>query len=329
MSKLKKQKSVLNQNNSTKHPKEFRKIQNLKSELLWVIVIVIFAAIMLISRDFFLTFTVFLVFIAATFLLLLIPLISILIKITLRTKCSDFAFQLFIYLQLIPIGILGIADMVLIMEKQSIWEPSVFWFPLVLFPGLLIFQLNRIKKPIFWNKALNNYKAPIISRQSVQIIEEQDGYSQRPVSLKFQPLKDFIPSPSSFKEQIENYCIFLGRQGELIDWHIEESFAILYPRFLIHAPNLLKPLEFYQFLRRLFSKRNLTSIEISLSPAQISLNIAFQDYSILNREVTFHILSVNILESVTQSLNAYFHNDLEGAYQKLIGRIGEDSSSPN
>jgi hypothetical protein len=326
MNKSNTKKTVLNQKISSKRPNEFKKIYNYKNELLWAILIGIIVAIMLFSRNLLLTFIVFLGFLSALLILIEIPLLWILIRITLHTKCSDFAFQVFIYLQIIPIAILSIVDLASALETQSLWTPSAFWVPIVLFPGIIVFQLSRIKKPIFGDGDLSNYTAPLISRRSVETYEELDGYSQRSISSEFQSLEDLIPSPSHFKEQLENYCIFLGKQGELIDWHIEESFAILYPRFLINAPNLLKPLKFWQFLRRLHTKKNMTSIEISLSPAQISLNIAFHDYNILNREVTFHTLSLNVLESVKQSLTAYFHNDLEAAHQKMIGRIEKNSS---
>jgi hypothetical protein len=103
---------------------------------------------------------------------------------------------------------------------------------------------------------------------------------------------------------------------------VTEDRAILYPRFLIRTPNIIKsPLRFINFMKALRSKTNLTSIEISYPTKQMFIKIAFSEYDILNREVTFHALALGILETFKMSLFAFFSNDLKSAYSLLINII--------
>ena len=303
-------------------PREFKSFIDNKTQLVCFILLGICITFFIFSRNYILSFIVLLLLIIPYSILFIIPLVWTFIKVTFRTKSYDFALQLFVYLQTIPITIISIVIFYALLTNELF-----FWADLSLYLAILLnihififaFGWRKLKKPIFWNDEMNKFSAPLISRQSIHIIEELDGYSQRSISLKYDSLEDLIQSPFDFKTKLENYCIFLGKKGELIDWHVEESFAILYPRFLVRTPNIIKkPFFFFRFLRKLYTKRDITSLDISCSPSQISINMAFQDYYHLNREPTFHTLCLNVLESVKQSLTAFLKNNYEEAYNELI-----------
>lgn len=323
-------KSDLITENLHSRPREFKPNIYNKALLGYLIFYLISATIFLFSRNSVLRSISLLLLLIPFLILWAIPLVWILAKIALRTKSYDFAFQFFVYFQSIPCLI--VLTLNFILTEYYFLEYSFLhpFGPLVIPQLIFLFGWVWFKKPIFWKDNLDKFKAPLISRQSIRINEELDGYSQRSISLKYDSLDDLIQSPFDFKTQLENYCIYLGKKGELIDWHIEESFAILYPRFLILTPNLFKnPLFFFQFLRKLYTKRDLTFFHITCSPPQISINIAFQDYSNLNREVTYRTLCLKVLESVKYSLTAFIEEDYEAAYNWLIDdnfRVLESSS---
>jgi len=248
----------------------------------------------------------------------LIPQILIFTKITLRTKSTIFAREWLINFQVLVLIGIGLISFFPFSEDYSYgrnWLIVIFNFGIF----FLFIQRKSVKrKPLFRDVKMNISQTPIVSVHSIEIKEELDGYSQRPISSDFQLLRRLIRSSSDFKKQLDNFCTFLGKKGELIDWYIEESYAILYPRFAIKFPNLRKnPLFFYHTLRRVRFNEEQTSIELTLFPPQISININFEDYETLNREPTFHTLCLNVLESVKESLIAFLNNDLEAAYNIL------------
>ncbi len=51
------------------------------------------------------------------------------------------------------------------------------------------------------------------------------------------------------------------------------------------------------------------------------IKVAFSEYDILNREVTFHALALGILETFKMSLFPFFSNDLKSVYSLLINVI--------
>lgn len=257
----------------------------------------------------------------------IIPQTLISAKFTLRTKSTVFAREWFFNFLLLVLSFIMPIAFFPSSEDYSLGSnllQVVYWFGMCLF----FFQQNCYKrKPLVWNVKMSISSAPIVSVHSIEIKEELDGYSQRPISSEFQELDSLIPSSTNFVNKIEEFCVFLGKRGELIDWCIEESFAILYPRFIIKIPNLFKnPLFYYQLLKKVRLNEELTSVEITLSPPQISININFHDYETLNRETTFHTLCLSIIESVKKSLTAFLNNDLDAAYHELTR--GRESDYP-
>ncbi len=254
---------------------------------------------------------------AAIFLLIfmLFPFLWILIKVTYRTRNRNFAFQMFNYLQFTLIcTIIYPVSYWLSFEKGQI-DPRI---PTLFFLSISIFFVLRLfyRNPLFWDEELIYRSSTLLSHQALHIDSEQDGYSQRPLFSVFPIMTEFISSPVEFQVQLEKYARFLGKKGVIVDWDIDETSAILYPRFLIKF--VWKFWLIYQFLNRFRMKRNLTTIEISFSPPQLSIRVSPEDYKILAREVTFHSLGQHILGRVQQSLLAFFNNDLNMTYMALF-----------
>jgi len=221
----------------------------------------------LLSGYFLLLNTLYLMIWLLIVILIFIPQTWILCIITKRTKSIVFTKDLFINSLIFILLSFGILGILFAYENPSfIWIPFLSQISTTCGLFLIVLKHKFLNKPLFWDHSIKISQAPIISIHSIEIDEELDGYSQRPISSDFQALENLIPSPSDFKNKLENYCLFLGKKGELIDWHIEESIALIYPRFITQTPVLLKPLFLYQLLKRLRTKEDITSIEISLSP---------------------------------------------------------------
>ena len=306
---------------SARFTKEFSTPKRKRSDFFHlVIILLITVAILIIGfNNFHPVFISFLIFELCFLFLILLPLIWILIKITIRTKNFDFGFQVFVYLQVVFYMFLASAKLGLLFENQPTNIKLLLDLIFYGMPLVLIGQTRLFKKSIFRNEWHPTTNASIILRQSLQVEEEHNGFSERPIFTEFQELEKYISSPTEFKTQFEKYCCLMGKMGELVDWDVTEDRVNLYPRFLIHSPNILKaPLQFINFIKAISSKTGLTTIEISYPSKQMMIKVAFGEYDILNREVTFHILALNILESLKKSLLAFFANDPESAFSMLI-----------
>jgi hypothetical protein len=265
----------------------------------------------------YLFFSIYILFLAPFLLIVAVPLIWILIKITFRTRNRDFMLQLFVVIQLTVVCCFIFPISVLFSFERELLTVTYLMLSMSLI--ILGIVMNFSHKPIFWNSSLDYYSAPLLVHQSAEINGEQDGYSQRPLLVSFQEMEDFISSSAEFRVQLEKYARFLGKKGELIDWDIKDTSVTLYPRFLIRTPNFLWEFRlFYQFLYRLLTRRNLTTIEIIFSAPQISIRVSAEDYDLLSREVTFHLLVESILKCFKESLLAFFNQDFNAAYQNLF-----------
>ena len=308
---------------SARFSKEFRRTQSKKSEILMLsILIILLTALVVISfiaKDSHFSYIGFLLLAVCYVILIAIPLIWILVKITIRTKNFDFAFQAFVYSQTVMVIFIAATRDIPLFENQLNSIKLLVDLIIYLAPLAFFIQIRMFRKSILRNDEINVKNASIVLSQSLQIEEEQNGFSERPIFTQYQELEALISSPTDFKTQFEKYCVFMGKKGELIDWHVTEDRAILYPRFLIRSPNIIKsPFRFINFMKAVRSKTDLTTIEISYSTKQIFIKVAFSDYNVLNREVTFHSLALSILETLKLSANAFFSNDLESAYSLLI-----------
>ena len=92
----------------------------------------------------------------------------------------------------------------------------------------------------------------------------------------------------------------------------------LYPRFLTWWPTLFfKPLGMIYFLNNVRKRKNLTVVEITYDPPQISIQVSPADYEILSKEVTFHLLGQNVLKKIKESLLAFLNDDRDVAINIL------------
>jgi len=324
MKMSKTEKTINNSRKTTRYRAEFSRIDRKTNILGTLLFLLVLGGVVLMGLflDFF-TFIDFStsLFIFVTFvdifllIFMLIPFLWILIKVTYRTRNRSFAFQMFNYLQFTLIcTIIHPVSYWLSFEKGQ-WDPrfqGFFWLSCSSFFVLKYFFRN----PLFWDEELTYRSSTLLSHQALNIDSEQDGYSPRPLFSDFHIITEFISSAVEFHVQLEKYARFLGKKGVIIDWYIDDTSAILYPRFLIKFQ--LKFWLLYQFLNRFRMKRNLTTIEISFSPPQLSIRVSPEDYTILAREVTFHSLGQHILGRVQQSLLAFFNNDLNMAYMALF-----------
>ena len=81
---------------------------------------------------------------------------------------------------------------------------------------------------------------------------------------------------------------------------------------------LINPLIMIRTLNNVRKKQNLTVIEIIFDSPQISIHVSPIDYDILAREVTFHLLSVKVLERMKQSIVAFLDKDKLVSYDVLF-----------
>jgi len=323
MKMSKTEKTITNSSKTSGYRAEFSRIDR-KTEILGTLLFFLIlggGVLMSLFLDFFtfLDFStslfIFLTFAAIfSLIFILFPYLWILIKVTYRTKNRSFAFQMFNYLQFTIICMIIYPVSYWLSFEKGQWDPRFqlfFWLSNSSFFVLRLFHRN----PLFWD-VLTYRNSTLLSHQALHIDSEQDGYSQRPLFSVFPIMTEFISSPVEFHVQLEKYARFLGKKGVIIDWYIDDTSAILYPRFLIKFQ--LKFWLIYQFLNRFRMRRNLTTIEISFSPPQLSIRVSPEDYKILAREVTFHSLGQHILGRVQQSLLAFFNNDLNITYMALF-----------
>ena len=323
MKMSKTEKSINNSSRTSGYRAEFSRIDR-KTEILGTLMFFLVlggGVLMALFLDFF-TFIdfstslfIFFTFLAIFLLIfMLFPFLWILIKVTYRTKNRSFAFQMGNYLQFTLIcTIIYPVSYWLSFEKGQV-DPrfqTLYFLSYSIFFVLKLFHRNIL----LWDE-LTYKDSTLLSHQALYIDSEQNGYSQRPLFSFFPIMTEFISSPVEFHVQLEKYARFLGKKGVIIDWDIDDTSAILYPRFLIKFH--LKFWLIYQFLNRFRMKRNLTTIEISFSPPKISIRVSPEDYKILAREVTFHSLGQHILGRLQQSLLAFFNNDLNMTYMALF-----------
>lgn len=269
-------------------------------------------------------------FLVVYLLIAAIFVITILFQITYRTRCIDFFFQLLIYFQFIMVSFLLLP---LIFLSNCVWllRPDISFSPdwgqfFLIIPifwiiSLFIFGLARrsFRKPIFWLDWLEPDKLTIINKSATDIHEVEDGYSQRPLFLPFTEISDYIYDIAAFQEKFQSYAKFIARKGDFIDWSLKEKSIIFYPRFLIQTPNiLLRPISFFKFWNNLRIKQELTTIKLDYITKNLSIRVSSGDYTMLEREVTFHLLLEKILQSVKESIIKFLEGDFKNSYNVFL-----------
>jgi hypothetical protein len=117
---------------------------------------------------------------------------------------------------------------------------------------------------------------------------------------------------------MEEYARFLTERSELIGWDIDENSAILYPRVLMGRHDFGLGIRYlWDLLIRIYKKKELTTISISFESREISIRIAREDYDLLS-EVTYHLLSQQILERFKQSIITFMEASIEESYKILF-----------
>jgi len=188
----------------------------------------------------------------------------------------------------------------------------------------LVVEFRFIRQPLLLNDAdvsrnVSETKSTIISLSALEIESIEDGYSQRALFLEVNALANLVTSLKDFRSRVIDYASFLGKKGVIIDWKITDNSIRLFPRFLVpRGRSLTDCWGMWQLLNSVRKLKNLTELEITYSPPQISIQVAPNDYEMLAREVTFHFLGLNVLNRVGQSLIAFLNDDREAAYNLLF-----------
>lgn len=263
------------------------------------------------------------------YVLICIPLIWMLFIITRRTKSWIFGIQIIVYVQVAIVffiyQIITVAPNYFPIVRSFL--SAVFSIPLlgiisIYYPLLVFVELFLIRHPLFTTGIKETHyfgKSTIISSQATKIDSTEDGYSQRPLFSEFNGLASCVQSVEEFQSVGTDYAKFLGKKGLIIYWEITNAAIKLYPRFLTWWPSLLfNPLGMIYFLNNVRKRKNLTVVEITYDPPQISIQVSPADYEILAKEVTFHLLGQNVLKKVKESLLAFLNDDQDVAYNLLF-----------
>ncbi|MHA2297049.1 MAG: hypothetical protein ACXAEU_17470 [Candidatus Hodarchaeales archaeon] len=255
------------------------------------------------------------------------PFFIVLTIIVIRTRSRNFFFQIFPNVGL-QILITVAAFSPYIQFEEDLFTMIFIGFLLLLvvleciFLSWVINGVKHNKKPLFFwtffQDTFEAYSSTVLSQQALLITDQQDGYSQRPFFASFPEISRHCTSPSVFKSKMEEYARFLTERSELIGWDIDENSAILYPRVLMGRHDFGLGIRYlWDLLIRIYKKKELTTISISFESREISIRIAREDYDLLS-EVTYHLLSQQILERFKQSIITFMEASIEESYKILF-----------
>ncbi|MFX0208248.1 MAG: hypothetical protein ACFFDT_19845 [Candidatus Hodarchaeota archaeon] len=251
-----------------------------------------------------------------------IPHLLILFRITVRTKNKNFCLQFVAYthyyVSLLGFGVgpfLANLNIINLLSLASLFIISTL---------VLLVEFKFIQQPLLLiftdvSKRASKTRSTILSSVALTIDSIEDGYSQRALSLGLKALTNLVSSFEDFMDLGKVYIRFLANKGVIIDWEITDNAIKLYPRFLIPASSILTNWgRKWQLLVNLRKRKNLTKLEITYDPPQITIQVAPNDYEMLAKEITFHFLGLNVLNRVGQSLIAFVNDDREAAYNLLF-----------
>lgn len=255
----------------------------------------------------------------------IVPLLWMLFKFAYRTKNWNFIFQFIVYTQLYTFFfVISALSLLLLLNMINSDVFTVLNLIVVLSSLPLVVEFRFIRQPLLLNDAdvsrnVSETKSTIISLSALEIESIEDGYSQRALFLEVNALANLVTSLKDFRSRVIDYASFLGKKGVIIDWKITDNSIRLFPRFLVpRGRSLTDCWGMWQLLNNVRKLKNLTELEITYSPPQISIQVAPNDYEMLAREVTFHFLGLNVLNRVGQSLIAFLNDDREAAYNLLF-----------
>ena len=253
-----------------------------------------------------------------------VPLLWMLFKFTHRTKNWNFFFQFIVYTQYYT-SLLTITAVYSLLSLNMINFDvfAVLSLIVILSFLLLIVEFWFIRQPLLlrdadFSRNVSKTQSTIISLSALEIESIEDGYSQRALSLEVNALTNLVTSLKDFRSRVLDYASFLGKKGVIIDWKITDNSIKLFPRFLVGWRLSRNCWRMWQLLNNVRKLKNLTELEITYSPPQISIHVAPNDYEMLAREVTFHFLGLNVLNRVGQSLLAFLNDDHVVAHNLLV-----------
>ncbi len=256
-----------------------------------------------------------------------IPFLIVLIIIYLRARSQNYLFQLIPNFGLQLLIILTALSNFIQLDENDPLMPIYISFLLVLVFLEMIFlywyvrSVRENRKPIFfwtfYQDSLAAYSSTVLSQHALNIIEEEDGYSQRPFFLSFSELGGYFKDSDSVKDKMLEYALFLTERSELIGWDVSENQIVLYPRVLLgkYSPGI--GLTFLWRLMFRVLKKNLTYLRLDFDSQEISLKVAEEDYHLLS-EVTYHLLGIQVLNHFKSSILAFISGDREEAFSALF-----------
>ena len=257
----------------------------------------------------------------------LFPFLGILVIIVYETRNRHFLFQLNLYLGfLLLITFVGIMNFVDLQEDLLTMVFIVILLVIVALESysfkLVLNDLKTNKQPLFlWSffqNSFETYSSTLLTQQSMQIPENLDGYSQRPMYIKFESLENISKNKEEFNAITLNYIKFLSSKNEIIGWKFDSETIRLYPRVLMGEVNMGLGIRYiWSSLFKILRKKGLTSIIIDYKQKELSIKIAEQDYELLN-DVTYHILGKLVLEKFRESMLLFNEGDLEKSYKILF-----------
>jgi hypothetical protein len=244
-----------------------------------------------------------------------IPFLGILITIIIRTRSKNY------FKQLLPnLGLLIILTLVGIINFIDLKEESLaFIFVIVvlllivlesIFLHLVVRDARTNTKPLFiwtfFQDPVVAFQSTELTQEALKIIEQLNGYSQRPFFISFKEIDECCATESSFQTEMVRIASDLTEKGDLIGWDSQSNIIKLYPRILLANPNLGLGLRYlWDMLVKIIRKKGLTSLSINYARKEISLSISYQDYALLD-DVTFHLLGQSFLERYKNKIIANF-----------------------
>lgn len=257
-----------------------------------------------------------------------IPFVGIMTLIVIRTRSRNYFYQVFPTIGLLILVTVIAFSSTLRFSEDSVEEVIYLGIILILIVmeaivlRMHVQGIRRNKKPLwfysFFQDTLESYSSTILSQQALKIIDLKDGYTQRPFFSSFLEIKEFCPSKDEFHFAMERYTRFLVEKNELIGWNINNGQIILYPRVLLGYADIGIGLKYlWDLWIRIYRKKGLTTVTINYTLEEISLSIARDDYKWLGN-VTYYLLTQQILKRFKQSIIAFLENDLEKSYLSLF-----------
>lgn len=257
------------------------------------------------------------------YLLVIIPIIIVTFVSYKRTTYIGFLIEFFITAQLL---ILPALTIILLLNGQVLYAMFTFF---LIFIGKLEYKF--VKKPLIWGINLFGYEknvfsggSDIVAKQSLYVDEFKDGYSNRPMFTNINEILNNSSNEQQIITDLEYFAKFLGSNGDIIGYSINERVMKLYLRTtLIQAVNFYLIKSQIKRAIQIIKKEDLTSITINFTEGEMNLYLNREDYEFLG-ELTYQKLSRRILDQFKISLGEFFDNNYDKALKAINPPIGSN-----